>query len=152
MEEIARYTEAHPQVKRLFLLYPGQVRVQADWRTKGRHENTVDLANLNPDFSVFHVRNKLFKPAMLVSLVGIGIALFAGDIDSLRQLRPIPITGIVVMLLGALLAWRTAKPVRFVRFNNREGKPALDIACTTKSKSDFDDFVRAIQKQIKRAR
>jgi hypothetical protein len=151
MDPIATYHERLLQVGRRFELYPDRIVIRARWLWRGTFENTVPLAKLDPRYRSFHIRNKWFKPSMLVLSVGIAIALLSGDLDALRALEPLPVLGVTVALVGLALSWLTVRRIRFVHFPARDGGKGLDIGCAGREKAQFDAFVKEVQRRIRKS-
>lgn len=150
MQPLRTYRERLIQVRRRFVLYPDRVDIEARWLLKGRFESSVRLGALDPQYRSFHIRNRLFKPAMLVLLAGLAITLFAGDVEQLRAMAPFPVLGVVLTLAGVVLSWVTARRIPFVVFPSRQGGPGLDIGCAGPDRGQFDAFVGAVQKRIRK--
>lgn len=151
MEPIATYHERLPQVRRRFELYPDRIVIRARWLWRGEFENSVPLSTLDPRHSSFYIRNKLFKPSMLVLSVGLAIALLTGSLEDLRALSPLTVLGMAIALVGLVLTWLTSRRIRFVRFPAREGKAGVDIGCAGREKSQFDAFVSQVQRRIRKS-
>jgi hypothetical protein len=151
MDPIAVYRERLLQVSRRFELYPDRVEVQARWRVSGGFTTTVHLAGLDPNFRAVFIRNKLFKVSLFLLLAGVVIIFFAGNIERLRAMEPVPVTGLVVTFLGVALGWLTSRRIRFALFQSRLGRPGLDIGCAGPDKANFEQFLLQIQRQIRKA-
>jgi len=149
MDPIATYTERLLQVRRVFTLYPDKVVVDAHWLVKGSFRSTILLDSLKPACHEHHLRNKLFRKAALVATIG--VVLVAWTVYP-RIPSPLPILTIVagVIAVAALALTAMTRPrILFVHFDTREGKPGLDIARAGPDKTQFDNFVKLIQKQIR---
>jgi hypothetical protein len=144
------YQERLLQVARRFELYPDRVVVRARWLWKGRFDTTVPLGSLDPQYRSILIRNKLFKPAMAVLLVGLTLTLLSGDVEQLRAMAPLPVLGVCVTLVGVLLSWLTARRIRFVRFPSLGGGAGLDVGCAGPDKRNFETFVGELQRRIRK--
>ena len=151
MEPISTYRERLIQVKRRFELYPDRVDIRAQWLFKGRFDSSVQLRPLDPQYQSFYIRNKLFKPSVVVLIAGLLLLFLSGDIEQLRAMSPLAVSGITVTVVGLALSWLTSRRVRFVQFQSRNGAARLDIACAGPDKRTFDSFVGQVQQRIKRA-
>jgi len=147
-DPIETYDERLLQVKRRFELYPDRIVVRARWLWRGTFETTVRLSTLDPRYRSFFIRNKLFKPSMLVLGAGLIIALLSGNLDDLRTLSPLPVTGMAIALVGLALSWLTSRRIRFVHFPSREKGAGVDVGCAGREKANFDAFVSQVQRRI----
>ena len=150
MDPESTYRERLLQVARRFELYPDRVAVRARWLWKGRFDTTVPLGSLDPQYRTFQIRNKLFKPAMAVLLVGLALTLLSGDVEQLRAMAPLPVLGVSITLVGVGLSWLTARRIRFVHFPSHRGGAGLDIGCAGPDKRNFDTFVGEVQRRIRK--
>ena len=150
MNPISTYRERLLQVRRDFELYPDRVDIRARWSLKGRFDSSVDLSGLDPKYRSFYIRNKLFKPAIVVLICGAAILFFSGDLDKLRAMSPLPVLGSAVALVGLALSWLTSRRIRFVQFQARHDRAGLDIACAGPDKDSFSQFVSQVQKRIRK--
>jgi hypothetical protein len=59
--------------------------------------------------------------------------------------------GWVAALICAIVALMSARRRRFARFSRKDGRPGLDIFDAGPDRARFDDFLREIQKCIRRS-
>jgi hypothetical protein len=149
MNPISSYRERMLQVKRRFELYPDRVDIAAKWLFKGRFDTSVKLSELDPQYRSFYVRNKLFKPSVVIVLTGVVLLFLSGDEERLRASSPLAVLGLTLALAGAACTWLTSHRIRFVQFQSRSGRARLDIACAGPDKESFDSFVGQVQQRIR---
>jgi hypothetical protein len=151
MDPLSTYQERLPQVRRRFDLYRDRVLIEARWLLRGQYTNTIQLRTLDPQYRVIWIRNKLFKPAMAVLLVGLAITFLAGGVEQLRALSPLPVCGVALTCLGVVMSWLTARRVRFAIFEARGGGRGLDIGCAGPDAREFDTFVAEVQRRVRKS-
>jgi len=148
---LATYSDRLPQVRRTFSLYDDRVEIEAVWTLGRTHRSVVKLDDLTPKYVQFYVRNRLFKRAFLTGCLAAATAVvfsqdsYAGGFHfAARILWGIAGAALVIM------AWSFRK-TRFVRFDRKDGKPGLDMAEAGIRRRQFQEFVDAVKKAIKRA-
>jgi hypothetical protein len=150
MDPIATYTERLLQVQRTFTLYPDHVQVQAHWRFGRNYTNNIPLDSLKPTTRETYIRYHFFRQALLIATIGLIFAVWPMYPRIPWPLPPYSIAGIIVTLIGLILAAFTYPKILFLRFDSQKKAPGLDIARSGPDKAHFDDFVEAVRKQIKK--
>ena len=147
-EPIATYAERLLQVRRVFRLYPDQVVVDAHWLWKGDFRSTIELSSLKRAYKERYVRNRLYKTAVWVAVLGAILAAFPLYPKIPWPLPVITYVGGVIALAGLAVAALAYRKILFVRFDSHDGKPGLDIARAGPGQAKFGEFVERVRKQI----
>ena len=150
-EPLAVYRERMVQVQRVFALYPDRVVVRARWLLRGTHEMAIRLATLKSEPRQIIIRNRWFKHALLVVAIGVAVALLCGKADASRAYRLASAVGWGVAAAGTAVAFMSYRKIVFARFDALSGRGGLDIAFAGSRREDFETFVRAVGKQIRKS-
>lgn len=148
---IATYTERLPQVYRVFRLYSDRVEIVAKWTIGKNYQTTIPLVELSRSVTYFTIKNRWFYRA--ISVAGLSVASASAFH---RHVYPDLIRHIAVICwpiaLAALVVAVISFPKRrFVRFQQKSGKPGLDI-CAVGSQDRFDSFVSELRQCIIRSK
>ena len=144
MEPIATYSEKRFSGKRKFQLFKEKLYIQGIISTRGDFELTLDLKDLNPDYSVMRLREKNWLAGLWMVL----IPLFALPVLLSRYkmtIEDFPVVISVVMAVsGAIMILVMSKKVEFYRFSNSSDIVVLDVARSGSEKEKFDDFIEKL--------
>jgi hypothetical protein len=144
------YVERLVQVGRVFELYPDRVVVSATWWWGRPYVNTVRLASLSPDYGYQIIRYRLFKHGILAMAIGVALALLLGRSDGTLFHQAALVSGWGIAAVGLAIAAMTYQRVLFARFPPRAGRGGLDIARSGPDRERFEEFVKLVQRQIRR--
>jgi hypothetical protein len=148
---LGTYVERLVQVSRVFELYPDRVVVTARWWWGEPFTTTVLLASLSPDYVYQLIRYRLFKHGVLAFAVGVALAMLFGRSDGTLLQQAALIGGWGITGIGLALAGLTFRRVVFARFPPRAGRGGLDIAQSGPDRGRFEEFVKLVQRQIRKA-
>lgn len=149
---LATYSERLLEVRRDFALYPDRVVVTARWLLRGHYQHIVQLRNLTSGHKRLVIRYRMYRIAGWV--LALGSLAFAAIYYSASG-GPIGVAGyaaLSVAVFGAV-ALALAYPLRrleFARFDTRAGRPGLDIGGRSADDPRFTEFVRAVDREIRR--
>lgn len=144
------YVERLVQVGRVFELYPDRVVVSAKWWWGRPYETTVPLVSLNPDCTYQLIRYRLFKHGLLALAIGVAVAVLVGRADGTLWHQAASIGGWAIAAVGLAISAVTYQRVMFARFARRGGGGGLDIARSGPDRERFEEFVRLVQRQIRK--
>ncbi|NLF68262.1 MAG: hypothetical protein GX575_04315 [Candidatus Anammoximicrobium sp.] len=144
------YVERLVQVGRVFELYPDRVVVTARWWWGRPYQTTVPLTSLSPDCAFQLIRYRLFKHGILALAIGVALAMLSGRADDLLVQQAGSIVGWAIALAGLALSAATYPRVMFARFSRRAGGGGLDLAQSGPDREHFEEFVKAVQRQIRK--
>lgn len=147
---IGTYVERLVQVGRVFELYPDRVVVSAKWWWGRPYLTTVPLASLSPDCVYQLIRYRLFKHGILALAIGVALAVLAGRPDGSLAEQAALVGGWTIAAAGLALSAVTYPRVMFARFPRRVGGSGLDIAQSGPDRERFQQFVKLVQRQIRR--
>ncbi len=150
-QPLSTYTERLPQVKRVFHLFADRVEIAARWTLGRDYRITVRLENLTPQFKLQSVRNRWFKKSIMIGSLAIAVAVVFSRGDYPDWVRRNALLGWGVAAVCALVTAITFRRRRFARFSSTDGRPGLDIFDAGPDRRNFDEFLREIQKCIRRA-
>lgn len=145
------YTERLPQVKRVFHLFPDRVDITAKWTLGKDYESTVRLDGLTPQFKLHTLRNRWFKRSIMIGSLAVAVAVVFthGDYpDWVKRNAPL---AWAVAGACAIVALRSFRKRRYARFSRKDGQPGLDVFGAGPDRARFDEFLREIQKCIRRS-
>ncbi len=150
-QPIFAYTERLPQVKRVLHLFPDRVEIAAKWTLGKDYKSTVRLDGLTPQFKLHTLRNRWFKRSIMIGSLAVAVAVvFArGEYpDWVKHNAPLAwaIAGVC-----AIVAFRSLRKRRYARFSRKDGSPGLDVFDAGPDRARFDEFLREIQKCIRRS-
>lgn len=148
---LSTYTERLPQVKRIFHLFPDRVDIVAKWTFGRDYSTTVRLENLTPQFKLQYVRNRWFKRSVMIGSLAVAVAAVFSRHDYPDWIRHNALLGWVVALACGFIALISFRRRRFARFSRKDGQPGLDIFDAGPDRARFDEFLREIQKCIRRS-
>jgi hypothetical protein len=148
---IGSYVERLVQVGRVFELYPDRIVVAAKWWWGRPFETTVSLKSLQPDCSYQLIRYRLFKHGVLAFAIGVALAVLCGRADGTWLEQVALVGGWGVAALGLAVSVMTYPRIVFARFPPRDGRGGLDIAQSGPDRARFEEFVRLVQRQIRKA-
>ncbi len=149
---LAVYRDRLLQVSREFRLYSDRVVVDARWLGGKRYRNSIPLAGLNPKPTQAMIRQRLWKRTFSIGLLCVAAAVVFNR-PGYESLQPWLINLLYgfAMFCGVLTLVALPK-VLFVRFLSRiEKTPGLDIAKAGPEKQNFETFVEAVRRQIRRS-
>lgn len=149
---VGTYVERLVQVGRVFELYPDRVVVRAKWWWGRPYETSVSLASLEPNFFYQQIRYRLFKHGILVMAIGVATAALFGQSDGTLLQQVAMSGGIVIAVTGLAVAAMTYQRVVFARFVPKAGRGGLDIAQSGPEREHFQEFVKLVQRQIRKQR
>ena len=144
------YVERLVQVGRVFELYPDRVVVSATWWWGRPHETTVRLATLSPDCVFQLIRYRLFKHGILAFAIGVALAVMYGRSDGTLLHQAALVGGWGLAAAGMVISAMTYQRVVFARFPRRAGGSGLDIARSGPDRERFEEFVKRVQRQIRK--
>ena len=144
------YVERLVQVGRVFELYPDRVVVCAKWWWGRPYETTVPLASLNPNCVYQPIRYRLFKHGILALAIGVALAVLFGRSDGTLFHQAALVGGWVIAAAGLAIGAITYQRVMFARFPPRAGRGGLDIAQSGPDRERFEEFVKLVQRQIRK--
>ena len=144
------YVERLLQVGRVFELYPDRMVVTAKWWWGRPYQTTVPLASLSPDCVFQLIRYRLFKHGILALAIGVALAVLAGRSDGSLVQQAALVGGWTIALAGLTLSAVTYPRVMFARFPRRAGGSGLDIAQSGPDRERFEEFVKRVQRQIRK--
>jgi hypothetical protein len=147
---IGTYVERLVQVGRVFELYPDRIEVSAKWWWGRPFQTTVPLASLSPDCGYQLIRYRLFKHGILALAVGVALSVLCGRSDGDLLQQAALAGGWAVAVTGLALSAVTYQRVVFARFPRRAGGGGLDIARSGPDRERFEEFVKLVQRQIRR--
>lgn len=147
----ATYRERQIEVRRDFALYADRVEIACHWRLRQSFTATVRLDQLAPEYKLIRIRSRLYKLGMGMAFLGIVFSILSHFMPGAGKLPGVFPASFAVGVAGIALMAFTYRPVRFARFKNSEGRSALDVAETGPDKRQFEEFLKKIQQQIRRA-
>ena len=150
MSQPVTYVERLVQVGRVFELYPDRVVVTAKWWWGRPHETTVRLATLSPDCVFQLIRYRLFKHGILALAIGVALAVLGGRSDGTLLQQAALVGGWAIAVAGLAISAVTYQRVMFARFSRRAGGSGLDIAQSGPDRERFEQFVKLVQRQIRK--
>ena len=146
------YVERLVQVGRVFELYPDRVVVSAKWWWGRPYVTMVPLASLSADCLYQRIRYRLFKHSILALAVGVALAVLFGRSDGTLLYQAAMVGGWALAMAGLVIAAMTYQPVMFAKFPRRTGRGGLDIAQSGPDRARFEEFVKRVQRQIRKQR
>ncbi len=145
------YVEQLVQVGRVFELYSDRIVISAKWWWGRPFETTVPLASLSPDCGFQLIRYRLFKHSVLAFAIGVALAVLGGRSDGSALQQAAFFGGWLVASAGLVMGAMTYQRVVFARFPRRGGgRGGLDIACSGPDRARFEEFVKRVQRQIRK--
>ena len=144
------YVERLLQVGRVFELYPDRMVVTAKWWWGRPYQTTVPLASLSPDCVFQLIRYRLFKHGILALAIGVALAVLGGRSDGTLLQQAALVGGWVIAVAGLAISAVTYQRVMFARFSRRAGGSGLDIAQSGPDRERFEEFVKLVQRQIRK--
>jgi len=147
---IGTYVERLVQVGRVFELYPDRVVVSAKWWWGRPYQTTVPLASLSPDCVYQLIRYRLFKHGILALAIGVALAVLCGRSDGTLLHQAALVGGWGIAVAGLAISALTYQRVVFARFPRRAGGSGLDIAQSGPDRQRFEEFVKLVQRQIRK--
>ncbi len=147
-EPIATYTERLLQVRRVFRMYADRVVVDAHWLLKGDFQSTVLLSSLKRSTKERYIRNRWYKTGVWVAVLGAIVGAYPLYPEIPWPLPVMTYVGGAIALGGLVVSGLTFRKILFVRFDSKDGKGGLDIACAGPEKAEFEEFVERVRKQI----
>ncbi|MHB8899661.1 MAG: hypothetical protein ACYC6Y_13015, partial [Thermoguttaceae bacterium] len=98
------------------------------------------------------IRYRLFKHGFLVAAIGAAVALLLGQADGTVLQQAARAVGWGIAALGLVTSAITWQRVVFARFSPRSGRGGLDIAQSGPDRQRFEEFLKLIQRQIRKQR
>jgi hypothetical protein len=148
---LATYTERLPQVKRVLRLHKDHMEIDAAWTIGKNYHMDVQFQDLSPEVSRFYVRNRWFKPSILIGSLAVATAAVFGHGDYPQALKYVTSFGWPVAIVCVIVAFMSYRRRQFARFSRKDGKPGLDICDAGPDRRKFDEFVRETQRRIRNA-
>lgn len=148
-QEIARYREAAPGLRREFVLYPGKVSIRGRRIGGDDFEVHVPLAELSPEFGRVHFRALRFYYGVML-FIGLSVFLWL----FLRHFGlPLHSSRVIVtaVFAGACLLWCVLyfPKYRSYQFVNRAGVIVLNCIEAGSERDRCRDFAETISRTIR---
>ena len=148
---IFTYTERLPQVRRVFDLYCDRVEIHAQWTAGNAYHNTVKLADLTGEFTRVVIRNRWFKKSVMIGSIALAAAAVLPHGDYPQFVRSAALLGWPLAGVCIAIAAISFPKRQFARFTRRDGKVGLDLCNAGPNKARYQEFIREIQRRIRKA-
>ena len=148
---IATYFERLPQVCRVFRLYYDRVEIAARWTIGKKYKVTISLDCLSDKVTFSVVKNRWFSKAIMIGSLFVCSALVFSRGEYPYLVRRMATACWSIAGISLVVAIFSFPKKQFVHFQQRNGKPGLDI-CKTGSQNRFDSFVNELRKRIVQAK
>lgn len=145
------YTERLPQVTRVFHLFADRMEIAARWTLGKDYRTTIRFENLTPQFKFLSVRSRWFKKSIMIGSLALAGAVVFTHGDYPGWVKHNALLGWGVAAVCAAVAITNFRRRRFARFSCIDGRPGLDIFDAGPDRAHFDEFLREIQKCIRRS-
>lgn len=151
-EPRATYSERLLEVRRDFALYDDRVVVRARWFPNRRVEHVVELKALKGEYKEILVRYRLHRYAGWILALGSLVFAMCYYRAQQAELGVVGYVALGIAIVGAVLMALTYphRRIRFARFLTPNGRPALDIGCTSSKPDAFETFVSQVRRQIRK--
>jgi hypothetical protein len=108
------------------------------------------LASLSPDCDFQLIRYRLFKHGILALAIGIAAVVLSGRAEGTLVHQVAWVGGWGIAAIGFGISAVTYQRVVFARFRRRTGGTGLDIARSGPDRKRFEEFVKLVQRQIRK--